>query len=82
MTGKLVEKTMSSLLNTLQDAIYPEDEIVSAAPTSMNIFNSDAGGAYGQMSAGKTLDSPRAPGLADLLVSLGAVEKVDIQRVF
>ncbi|XP_072410009.1 early growth response protein 3 [Chiloscyllium punctatum] len=66
MTGKLVEKTMSSLLNTLQDTIYPEDEIVSAAPTSMNIFNSDAGGAYGQMSADGLMDVAMDKGSQEL----------------
>uniref|UniRef100_UPI00398E91A1 early growth response protein 3 n=1 Tax=Pristiophorus japonicus TaxID=55135 RepID=UPI00398E91A1 len=55
MTGKIVEKipvTMSSLLNHLQDSIYPEDEIVSAVPTSMNIFNSDSASAYSQIGDG------------------------------
>ncbi|XP_048378992.1 early growth response protein 3 [Stegostoma tigrinum] len=69
MTGKLVEKipvTMSSLLNTLQDTIYPEDEIVPAVPTSMNIFNSDAGSAYSQMGADGLMDVAMDKGTQEL----------------
>ena len=53
MTGKLAEKlplTMSSLINTIPDSLYPEEDI----PTSMNIFTStDSINHYSQMNAGK-----------------------------
>lgn len=57
MTGKLAEKlplTMSSLINTIPDSLYPEEDI----PTSMNIFtNTDSISHYSQMNTGtdKTL---------------------------
>jgi len=53
MTGKLAEKlplTMSSLMNTIPDSLYPEEDI----PTSMNIFTStDSINHYSQMNTGK-----------------------------
>lgn len=53
MTGKLAEKlplTMSSLINTIPDSLYPEEDI----PTSMNIFtNTDSISHYSQMNTGK-----------------------------
>lgn len=53
MTGKLAEKlplTMSSLINTIPDSLYPEEDI----PTSMNIFTStDSISHYSQMNTGK-----------------------------
>lgn len=53
MTGKLAEKlplTMSSLINTIPDSLYPEEDI----PTSMNIFTStDSISHYSQMNQGK-----------------------------
>ncbi|XP_067879596.1 early growth response protein 3 [Heterodontus francisci] len=69
MTGKIAEKipvAMSSLLNHLQDSIYPEDEIVSAVPTSMNIFNSDSNSAYSQMGGDGLLDVGMDKGNQDL----------------
>lgn len=55
MTGKLAEKlplTMSSLINTIPDSLYPEEDI----PTSMNIFtNTESISHYSQMNAGKIL---------------------------
>lgn len=55
MTGKLAEKlplTMSSLINTIPDSLYPEEDI----PTSMNIFtNTESISHYSQMNTGKTL---------------------------
>lgn len=54
MTGKLAEKlplTMSSLINTIPDSLYPEEDI----PTSMNIFtNTESISHYSQMNTGKT----------------------------
>lgn len=53
MTGKLADKipiTMSSLINTIPDSLYPEEDI----PTSMNIFtNPDSISHYSQMNTGK-----------------------------
>lgn len=53
MTGKLAEKlplTMSSLINTIPDNLYPEEDI----PTSMNIFtNTESISHYSQMNTGK-----------------------------
>lgn len=53
MTGKLAEKlplTMSSLINTIPDSLYPEEDI----PTSMNIFtNTESINHYSQMNTGK-----------------------------
>lgn len=53
MTGKLAEKlplTMSSLINTIPDSLYPEEDI----PTSMNIFtNTESISHYSQMNTGK-----------------------------
>lgn len=53
MTGKLAEKlplTMSSLINTIPDSLYPEEDI----PTSMNIFTStESINHYSQMNTGK-----------------------------
>lgn len=53
MTGKLADKlplTMSSLINTIPDSLYPEEDI----PTSMNIFtNTDSINHYTQMNTGK-----------------------------
>lgn len=75
MTGKIVEKipvTMSGLLNHLQDSIYPEDDISSAVPTSMSIFNSESNNAYNQMGGGKKSYS------FDL--SEGNVNKVTLSR--
>lgn len=55
MTGKLAEKlplTMSSLINTIPDSLYPEEDI----PTSMNIFtNTESISHYSQMNTGKIL---------------------------
>lgn len=55
MTGKLAEKlplTMSSLINTIPDSLYPEEDI----PTSMNIFtNTESISHYSQMNTGKSL---------------------------
>lgn len=55
MTGKLAEKlplTMSSLINTIPDSLYPEEDI----PTSMNIFtNTESINHYSQMNTGKIL---------------------------
>lgn len=55
MTGKLAEKlplTMSSLINTIPDSLYPEEDI----PTSMNIFTStESINHYSQMNTGKNL---------------------------
>lgn len=55
MTGKLAEKlplTMSSLINTIPDNLYPEEDI----PTSMNIFtNTESISHYSQMNTGKIL---------------------------
>lgn len=55
MTGKLADKlplTMSSLINTIPDSLYPEEDI----PTSMNIFTStDSINHYSQMNTGKNL---------------------------
>lgn len=55
MTGKLAEKlplTMSSLINTIPDSLYPEEDI----PTSMNIFtNTESISHYSQMNAGEML---------------------------
>lgn len=63
MTGKLAEKlplTMSSLINSLPDTLYPEEDI----PPSMNIFtNSESISHYSQMSAGEL----RAAGGGQLL---------------
>lgn len=57
MTGKLAEKlplTMSSLINTIPDNLYPEEDI----PTSMNIFsNTESISHYSQMNTGKILKS-------------------------
>ncbi|XP_023658284.1 early growth response protein 3 isoform X1 [Paramormyrops kingsleyae] len=51
MTGKLADKlplTMSSLINTIPDSLYPEEDI----PTSMNIFTStDSISHYSQMNS-------------------------------
>lgn len=56
MTGKLAEKlplTMSSLINTIPDSLYPEEDI----PTSMNIFtNTESISHYSQMNTGKIFD--------------------------
>lgn len=56
MTGKLAEKlplTMSSLINTIPDSLYPEEDI----PTSMNIFTStESINHYSQMNTGKIFD--------------------------
>lgn len=53
MTGKLADKlplTMSSLINTIPDSLYSEEDI----PTSMNIFtNTDSINHYSQMNTGK-----------------------------
>lgn len=53
MTGKLADKlplTMSSLINTIPDSLYPEEDI----PTSMNIFTStESINHYSQMNTGK-----------------------------
>lgn len=53
MTGKLAEKlplTMSSLINTIPDSLYPEEDI----PTSMNIFtNTESISHYSQMNSGE-----------------------------
>ncbi len=53
MTGKLADKfpiTMSSLINTIPDSLYPEEDI----PTSMNIFtNPESISHYSQMNTGK-----------------------------
>ena len=53
MTGKLADKlplTMSTLINTIPDSLYPEEDI----PTSMNIFTStDSINHYSQMNTGK-----------------------------
>lgn len=53
MTGKLAEKlplTMSSLINTIPDSLYPEEDI----PTSMNIFtNTESISHYSQMNTGE-----------------------------
>lgn len=53
MTGKLADKipiTMSSLINSIPDSLYPEEDI----PTSMNIFsNQDSIPHYSQMNTGK-----------------------------
>lgn len=55
MTGKLADKlplTMSSLINTIPDSLYPEEDI----PTSMNIFTStESINHYSQMNTGKNL---------------------------
>lgn len=55
MTGKLADKiplTMSSLINTIPDSLYPEEDI----PTSMNIFTStESINHYSQMNTGKIL---------------------------
>lgn len=55
MTGKLAEKlplTMSSLINTIPDSLYPEEDI----PTSMNIFtNTESISHYSQMNTGELL---------------------------
>ncbi|XP_051897124.1 early growth response protein 3 [Pristis pectinata] len=69
MTGKIAEKipvTMNGLLNHLQDSIYPEDDISSAVPTSMNIFNSDSSNAYNQMAGDGLLDVTMDKGTQDL----------------
>ncbi|XP_041955758.1 early growth response protein 3 isoform X2 [Alosa alosa] len=56
MTGKLAEKlplTMSSLINTIPDSLYPEEDI----PTSMNIFTStDSISHYSQMNTDNIMD--------------------------
>lgn len=56
MSGKLAEKlplTMSSLINTIPDSLYPEEDI----PTSMNIFtNTESISHYSQMNTGKMSD--------------------------
>lgn len=56
MTGKLADKiplTMSSLINTIPDSLYPEEDI----PTSMNIFTStESINHYSQMNTGKIFD--------------------------
>lgn len=53
MTGKLADKiplTMSSLINTIPDSLYPEEDI----PTSMNIFtNTESINHYSQMNTGE-----------------------------
>ena len=55
MTGKLADKlplTMSTLINTIPDSLYPEEDL----PTSMNIFTStDSINHYAQMNTGKRL---------------------------
>lgn len=55
MTGKLADKiplTMSSLINTIPDSLYPEEDI----PTSMNIFTStESINHYSQMNTGEFL---------------------------
>ena len=57
MTGKLADKiplTMSSLINTIPDSLYPEEDI----PTSMNIFTStESINHYSQMNTGKKFAS-------------------------
>ncbi|XP_037337571.1 early growth response protein 3 isoform X1 [Pungitius pungitius] len=56
MTGKLAEKlplTMSSLINTIPDSLYPEEDI----PTSMNIFTStESINHYSQMNTDNIMD--------------------------
>ncbi|XP_067269135.1 early growth response protein 3 isoform X1 [Pseudorasbora parva] len=56
MTGKLADKipiTMSSLINTIPDSLYPEEDI----PTSMNIFtNPDSISHYSQMNTDNIMD--------------------------
>ncbi|KAL0979439.1 hypothetical protein UPYG_G00185060 [Umbra pygmaea] len=56
MTGKLADKlplTMSSLINTIPDSLYPEEDI----PTSMNIFtNTDSINHYAQMNTDNIMD--------------------------
>ncbi|TWW59946.1 Early growth response protein 3 [Takifugu flavidus] len=56
MTGKLAEKlplTMSSLINTIPDSLYPEEDI----PTSMNIFtNTESISHYSQMNSDNIMD--------------------------
>lgn len=53
MTGKLADRvptTMSSLINTISDNLYPEE----ASPSSSNIFTStDSISPYSQMNTGK-----------------------------
>ncbi|XP_055518158.1 early growth response protein 3 [Leucoraja erinacea] len=69
MTGKIVEKipvTMSGLLNHLQDSIYPEDDISSAVPTSMSIFNSESNNAYNQMGGDGLMDVAMEKGTQDM----------------
>uniref|UniRef100_A0A8C6UU11 Early growth response protein 3 n=1 Tax=Neogobius melanostomus TaxID=47308 RepID=A0A8C6UU11_9GOBI len=56
MTGKLADKlplTMSSLINTIPDSLYPEEDI----PTSMNIFtSSESINHYSQMNTDNIMD--------------------------
>ncbi|XP_054905226.1 early growth response protein 3 isoform X2 [Poeciliopsis prolifica] len=56
MTGKLADKiplTMSSLINTIPDSLYPEEDI----PTSMNIFTStESINHYSQMNTDNIMD--------------------------
>ncbi|MBN3300564.1 early growth response protein 3 [Amia ocellicauda] len=56
MTGKLADKlplTMSSLINTIPESLYPEEDI----PTSMNIFTStDTISHYPQMNTDNIMD--------------------------
>ncbi|KAG7476328.1 hypothetical protein MATL_G00081800 [Megalops atlanticus] len=56
MTGKLADRvptTMSSLINTISDNLYPEEE----SPSSSNIFNStDSISPYSQMNTDSIMD--------------------------